>query len=158
RSPVSAARASGGSTLEYASRQQSSWRSASSAASDPRASRTNVSEVAAIAGDASRCRCRRGGSVHSQGLALLWRDRRPGGSPPGTDVGSGTVTEPAGGPAAPIRVDRDETEIQFRSDVTVELVKATAHDSDVVFAARVSTLGEQSLGDVEADGERNKGL
>jgi thymidylate synthase (FAD) len=48
--------------------------------------------------------------------------------------------------------------IRFRSDVTVELVKATAHDSDVVFAARVSTLGEQSLGDLEADGERNKGL
>ena len=30
--------------------------------------------------------------------------------------------------------------IQFRSDVTVELVRSSAHDSDVLFAARVSTL------------------
>jgi thymidylate synthase (FAD) len=37
------------------------------------------------------------------------------------------------------------TEIRFRSDVTVELVKHTASDNDVVFAARVSTQGEQSL-------------
>jgi thymidylate synthase (FAD) len=35
--------------------------------------------------------------------------------------------------------------IQFRSDVTVELVRSSASDSDVLFAARVSTLGEQSL-------------
>ncbi|MET9055241.1 FAD-dependent thymidylate synthase [Streptomyces bacillaris] len=33
---------------------------------------------------------------------------------------------------------------QFRDDVTVELVKATASDADVLFAARVSTLGERS--------------
>ena len=37
------------------------------------------------------------------------------------------------------------TEIQFRSDVTVELVRSSAHDSDVLFAARVSTQGEQTL-------------
>ncbi len=36
-------------------------------------------------------------------------------------------------------------EIEFRSDVTVELVRASASDSDVLFAARVSTAGEQSL-------------
>jgi thymidylate synthase (FAD) len=36
-------------------------------------------------------------------------------------------------------------EIQFRSDVTVELVRSSAHDSDVLFAARVSTMGEQTL-------------
>ena len=35
--------------------------------------------------------------------------------------------------------------IQFRSDVTVELVRSSAHDSDVLFAARVSTQGEQTL-------------
>ena len=34
-------------------------------------------------------------------------------------------------------------DIQFRSDVTVELVRSAAHDSDVLFAARVSTQGEQ---------------
>ena len=38
----------------------------------------------------------------------------------------------------------EATEIQFRSDVTVELVRASAHDSDVLFAARVSTQGEQT--------------
>ena len=59
------------------------------------------------------------------------------------------------GPSAP---DAPETEIVFRSDVTVELVKANAHDSDVVFAARVSTAGEQSLEDVESDASRSKGL
>jgi len=54
----------------------------------------------------------------------------------------------------------DETldAIQFRSNVTVELVKAAASDSDVLFAARVSTKGEQSLEDVGADAERSKGL
>ncbi|WP_042174576.1 FAD-dependent thymidylate synthase [Streptomyces sp. NBRC 110035] len=33
----------------------------------------------------------------------------------------------------------------FRSDVTVQLVKHTAFDADVLFAARVSTQGERSL-------------
>ncbi|AKY03734.1 thymidylate synthase [Streptomyces phage Lannister] len=33
------------------------------------------------------------------------------------------------------------TEIQFRSDVTVSLVKSSARDSDVAMAARVSTIG-----------------
>jgi thymidylate synthase (FAD) len=46
----------------------------------------------------------------------------------------------------------------FRSDVTVELVKHTANDADVLFAARVSTKGEASLEDVHADPERSKGL
>lgn len=34
--------------------------------------------------------------------------------------------------------------IRFRSDVEVELIKSSAADSDVVMAARVSTLGERS--------------
>lgn len=33
---------------------------------------------------------------------------------------------------------------KFSSDITVELVKHSAHDSDIVFAARVSTEGERS--------------
>ena len=41
-------------------------------------------------------------------------------------------------------------EINFRDDVTVELVKANASDSDVIWAARVSTAGENSLDDVNA--------
>ena len=48
--------------------------------------------------------------------------------------------------------------IEFRSDVTVELVRANASDADVVFAARVSTVGEQSLEDVDADPQRSAGL
>lgn len=49
-------------------------------------------------------------------------------------------------------------DIEFRSDVTVELVRASAQDSDVVFAARVSTVGEASVADVDADAERSAGL
>jgi thymidylate synthase (FAD) len=48
--------------------------------------------------------------------------------------------------------------IELRSDVTVELVKHTASDSDVLFAARVSTVGEQSLDELKKDPERSKGL
>lgn len=52
-------------------------------------------------------------------------------------------------------------DIQFRSDMTVELVRSSAHDSDVVFAARVSTMGEQTLDEAAsgaAAGEKDKGL
>ena len=49
-------------------------------------------------------------------------------------------------------------EITFRSDVSVELIRASASDADVVWSARVSTMGEQSLEDVTADPERSKGL
>ncbi|MGN6333944.1 MAG: FAD-dependent thymidylate synthase [Motilibacteraceae bacterium] len=52
----------------------------------------------------------------------------------------------------------DPTEPTFRSDVSVELVRASARDEDVLFAARVSTKGEQSLDDLEADASRSKGL
>jgi thymidylate synthase (FAD) len=46
----------------------------------------------------------------------------------------------------------------FRSDVTVELVKHTASDADVLFAARVSTVGEQSIEEIGKDPERSRGL
>jgi thymidylate synthase (FAD) len=36
-------------------------------------------------------------------------------------------------------------DVEFRSDVEVTLVRATAQDADVLFAARVSTQGEQTL-------------
>jgi len=55
-------------------------------------------------------------------------------------------------PAEPVQQAR------FRSDVTVELVKHVASDADVLFAARVSTRGELSLDDVNADASRSKGL
>lgn len=53
-------------------------------------------------------------------------------------------------------------EIEFRTDVTVELVKSSASDADVLFAARVSTQGEQTL-DKAQSGEsaiekRDRGL
>lgn len=49
-------------------------------------------------------------------------------------------------------------EITFRSDVTVELVKHAASDADVIWAARVSTKGEQSLDDLNSDPDRSAGL
>jgi thymidylate synthase (FAD) len=53
------------------------------------------------------------------------------------------------------------SDIIFRSDVTVELVRSNAKDSDVLFAARVSTQGEQTLESASAGTEatdRDKGL
>jgi thymidylate synthase (FAD) len=49
-------------------------------------------------------------------------------------------------------------DITFRSDMTVELIKHAASDADVIWAARVSTKGEQSLADVDADPQRSAGL
>jgi thymidylate synthase (FAD) len=49
-------------------------------------------------------------------------------------------------------------DLVFRSDVTVELVKHAASDADVIWAARVSTKGEQSLDDIDADPARATGL
>jgi thymidylate synthase (FAD) len=49
-------------------------------------------------------------------------------------------------------------DVTFRSDVSVELVKHSASDSDVLFAARVSTVGEQSVDELDKDPERSKGL
>jgi thymidylate synthase, flavin-dependent len=56
-------------------------------------------------------------------------------------------------------------EIEFRSDVTVELVRSSASDADVLFAARVSTQGEQTLEssrldgtETDADAARSRGL
>jgi thymidylate synthase (FAD) len=52
---------------------------------------------------------------------------------------------------AGVSAPEETPEIEFRSDVTVELVRASASDSDVLFAARVSTQGEQTL-DAAASG------
>lgn len=46
----------------------------------------------------------------------------------------------------------------FRSDMSVELVKASASDADVVWSARVSTQGEASLEALDADAGRSEGL
>lgn len=47
---------------------------------------------------------------------------------------------------------------KFRSDVTVELVRSAASDSDVVWAARVSTAGEKSIESAQDDPNESKGL
>jgi flavin-dependent thymidylate synthase len=52
----------------------------------------------------------------------------------------------------------DQSQPRFLDDVTVELVKHSASDSDVLWAARVSTAGEQSLEEIHKDPERSKGL
>nr|WP_202528530.1 FAD-dependent thymidylate synthase [Streptomyces sp. SID5770] len=52
----------------------------------------------------------------------------------------------------------ENVKIDFQSDVTVDLVKSAAADSDVLWAARVSTAGEQSLEELQKDPERSKGL
>ncbi|MFE6474591.1 FAD-dependent thymidylate synthase [Streptomyces rochei] len=54
--------------------------------------------------------------------------------------------------------EQPPVEPTFRKDVTVQLVKQTASDADVLFAARVSTLGEQSIDEIGKDPERSKGL
>lgn len=53
---------------------------------------------------------------------------------------------------------QDETEIKFQSHVSVGLVKYAASDGDVLWSARVSTLGEQSLQEIDRDPERSQGL
>ena len=50
------------------------------------------------------------------------------------------------------------SDITFRDDMTVSLVKASASDSDVVWSARVSTEGNRSLEALEADPEASAGL
>ena len=49
-------------------------------------------------------------------------------------------------------------EIIFREDMSVELVKSSASDADVVWAARVSTAGDKSLEDVGVDASKSEGL
>jgi thymidylate synthase (FAD) len=75
---------------------------------------------------------------------------------PGSSVVAATLT--ADPPRRTAVADAEPAEITFRSDMTVELIKSSASDADVLFAARVSTKGEQSLEDVDSDASRSKGL
>jgi thymidylate synthase (FAD) len=56
--------------------------------------------------------------------------------------------------------DLEETiqEIIFRDDMTVELVKSSASDADVIWAARVSTAGETTLEKFGESSDRDAGL
>jgi thymidylate synthase (FAD) len=67
------------------------------------------------------------------------------------------ATRPAAARPGLTRYREGVTEIEFRSDVSVELVRASAHDSDVLFAARVSTQGEQALEESRLDGTETDG-
>ncbi len=49
-------------------------------------------------------------------------------------------------------------EIVYRDDVTVELIKSSASDADVIWAARVSTAGEKSMEEIGEDPSRSAGL
>ena len=62
--------------------------------------------------------------------------------------------------ADPPSTQLDDLAVQpvFRSEVDVELVKASADDSDVVWAARVSTAGEKSLLARDEDPQKSAGL
>ena len=51
-----------------------------------------------------------------------------------------------------------QQEIVFRDDMTVELVKSSASDADVIWAARVSTAGETTLEKVGESSDRDAGL
>lgn len=50
------------------------------------------------------------------------------------------------------------SEAIFRSDMSVDLVKHSASDADVIWAARVSTAGEQSLDEINKDPAKSAGL
>jgi thymidylate synthase (FAD) len=54
--------------------------------------------------------------------------------------------------------DRTTEELVFRRDCTVELVKSSASDTDVLFAARVSTAGESSREELHKDPQSSQGL
>ena len=49
-------------------------------------------------------------------------------------------------------------DVVFRNDVSVELIKSSASDADVIWAARVSTAGEQSMDEIGEDPARSAGL
>jgi len=55
-------------------------------------------------------------------------------------------------------LEEAKQEIVFRDDMTVELVKSSASDADVIWAARVSTAGETTLEKVGESSERDAGL
>jgi thymidylate synthase (FAD) len=55
-------------------------------------------------------------------------------------------------------IEETKQEIVFRDDMTVELVKSSASDADVIWAARVSTAGETTLEKVGESSDRDAGL
>lgn len=66
-----------------------------------------------------------------------------------------TATTPAQGPEV---ADLRTAPAKFRSDVSVELVRSAATDNDVLWSARVSTIGEKSIEAVDEDAGKSAGL
>ncbi|MFT6564531.1 MAG: thymidylate synthase (FAD) [Actinomycetes bacterium] len=52
----------------------------------------------------------------------------------------------------------DLTDIEFRNDMTVDLIRSQAADENVVWAARVSTAGDLTLDSLADDPTRSEGL
>lgn len=57
-----------------------------------------------------------------------------------------------------VSADQLDEEIIFRSEMIVELIKNSASDSDVIFAARVSTIGDSTLESLSEDPNKSEGL
>lgn len=60
-----------------------------------------------------------------------------------------------------VKNEESTPECEFRSDIKVELIRFNASDADVLFAARVSTQGEQTLAAAAGGtgaGEKDKGI
>nr|WP_237514383.1 FAD-dependent thymidylate synthase [Streptomyces sp. SID4945] len=83
---------------------------------------------------------------------VSYPDRRVGAAPTKRLEGPPPVTETSQVTPA------EAVKPTFRSEISVELVKHAASDQDVLWAARVSTAGEQSLDELKKDPERSKGL
>ena len=71
---------------------------------------------------------------------------------------SNAVPESSAVPEAQLVSDELTKQPRYRSDMSVELVKSSASDGDVVWSARVSTAGEQSLNAIHEDPEKSAGL
>lgn len=77
-------------------------------------------------------------------------------APPERGIGMGVEqTTESGGASG---VDSRTEEIRFRNDMTVELIRHSASDADVLFAARVSTQGESTLDHLQDDPAGSEGL
>ena len=57
-----------------------------------------------------------------------------------------------------IGTQHELTDIEFRSDMTVDLIRSQAADENVVWAARVSTAGDLTLDSLAEDPTRSEGL
>lgn len=75
-----------------------------------------------------------------------------------TTTGTAVETRPATSSATASESGAGPPEPVWRSDVSAELVRASASDADVVWAARVSTQGEQSIEALSRDPSESAGL